>query len=412
MKTLAWIIGLAALAVGLAIAVAYNPGHVLIVAAPYRVEVSLNFAILALLAAFLTGYFALRAIVRAIGLPAEVRAWRESRRAERGHGALLEALRAHFEGRHAQAEQRALAAAEAGVAPGLAAVLAARAAHELRAFERRDAHLARAAELGPDERSTQRMAAAEALAAERRYAEALAALEDLPEERPGAALRLELRCRQQLGHREQAIALLDQPGLREALPPAEFEQTRRRLYCELLRERGADPARLDELWRRIPADLRSDYAVAGTAAQCYTALGACARAHEVLEQALEAQWDSALVSQYADCPAAEPARRLERAEAWLERHPQDAALLLTLGRLCAQARLWGKAQSYLEASLALEATHAAHYALAEVHEAIGNAELARRHYRASLDHALATLRETTGGRRRVAASGVHTRPGG
>lgn len=411
MKALAWIIGLAALAVGLAIAVAYNPGHVLIVAAPYRIEVSLNFAILALLAAFMTGYFAVRAIARAIGLPAEVRAWRESQRADRGHGALLEALRSFLEGRHAQAEQRALAAAEAGQAPGLAGALAARAAHELRAFERRDAHLARAGEVGPEERTAQRMVAAEGLAAERRYAEALTALEGL-EGRPAAALRIELRCRQQLGHWEQAIALLDEPGLGDVLPAAEFEQTRRRLYCELLRERGADPARLDELWRKIPAELRSDYAVAGTAAQCYTALGACARAHEVLERALEAEWDSALVSQYADCPAAEPAPQLERAEAWLQRHPQDAALLLTLGRLCAQARLWGKAQSYLEASLGLEPTHAAHHALAEVHEGIGNAELARRHYRASLDHALATLRETTGGRRRVAASGVHARHGG
>ena len=38
---------------------------------------------------------------------------------------------------------------------------------------------------------------------------------------------------------------------------------------------------------------------------------------------------------------------------WLERHAEDAALLLTAARLCMVAELWGKARSYLESSLAI-----------------------------------------------------------
>ena len=34
--------------------------------------------------------------------------------------------------------------------------------------------------------------------------------------------------------------------------------------------------------------------------------------------------------------------------------PQDPALLLTLGRLCLQNQLWGKARDYFETSLKLE----------------------------------------------------------
>ena len=93
--------------------------------------------------------------------------------------------------------------------------------------------------------------------------------------------------------------------------------------------------------------------------------------------------------------------RIERAEAWLKQHPGDAALLLTLGRLCAGRSLWGKAQSYLEASLAIEPTFSGHLAAGRLQESLGNAEAARRHYRESLELALAQLKQVTGGRRRV-----------
>ena len=65
-----------------------------------------------------------------------------------------------------------------------------------------------------------------------------------------------------------------------------------------------------------------------------------------------------------DLGTRERRRRIERAESWLKQHPGDAALLLTLGRLCADRALWGKAQSYLDASLAIEPTYSAHLAAA------------------------------------------------
>jgi HemY protein len=50
-----------------------------------------------------------------------------------------------------------------------------------------------------------------------------------------------------------------------------------------------------------------------------------------------------------------------------------------------QRELWGKAQSYLEASLATRPTQAAHVALAQLFERIGRTEEAGRHFRASAD---------------------------
>jgi len=50
-----------------------------------------------------------------------------------------------------------------------------------------------------------------------------------------------------------------------------------------------------------------------------------------------------------------------------------------------QRELWGKAQSYLEASLATQPTQAAHVALARLFERIGRTEEANRHFRATAD---------------------------
>jgi HemY protein len=87
---------------------------------------------------------------------------------------------------------------------------------------------------------------------------------------------------------------------------------------------------------------------------------------------------------YSDCASANVMPLIERAETWLRDHPRDATLLLTLGKLCTQQALWGKAQSYLEASLALEPSQAAHVALAQLLEKIGKQDEALKHYRDSL----------------------------
>ncbi len=77
-------------------------------------------------------------------------------------------------------------------------------------------------------------------------------------------------------------------------------------------------------------------------------------------------------------------KQIERAENWLKEHPRDPHLLLALGRLCTRQALWGKAQSYIEASLSLETTRAAHLALAFLMEKMNKTDEACEHYRKSL----------------------------
>ena len=83
-------------------------------------------------------------------------------------------------------------------------------------------------------------------------------------------------------------------------------------------------------------------------------LGAEDEAQTLLQNALKQSYDVALVRLYGLLHGRDAGRQLQVAEGWLKQHPQDASLLLTLGRLCMHNQLWGKARTYLESSLSVQ----------------------------------------------------------
>ena len=110
---------------------------------------------------------------------------------------------------------------------------------------------------------------------------------------------------------------------------------------------------------------------------------------DILENALDAEWVPQLVALYGELPRAlaeeerirEARARIERGQRWLLERNRDAQLLAALGRRCAHAELWGKARSFLEASLSFEESRAARIELARLAERLGEAEEAQRHFR-------------------------------
>ena len=398
MKALLWVIAVIAIAVGLvAAAVHTRAGYVQIVVPPYRIELSLVLVLVGLVTVFALAYLGTRLAVAMIAMPGQVRTYRQARRTRRAHEALSVALHAYFSGRYARAEKAAASAVALGEQPGLAAVLAARAAHELRAPERRDEYLAQAAQHLPEGDMMKTITAVEFLLKDRRAADALAVLQTQPQKHT-AALRLELQALQQTRDWGQSLAVIDQLEKRKVYDAALAGELRRTAQAQHLARQAGDQAALDEAWRKVPDALRRDSRVARAAAEGYIALRCGERAAELIERALDQNWDSALVACYADC-ANDPdapalrVRQIERAERWLSAHPQDSALLLMLGRLCAGQSLWGKARNYLDASLSVEPTVQAHLALAHLHEQLNESDAAHRHYRASLDLALARRSE-------------------
>ena len=395
-----WILALLAVAVGVTLLARYSNGYVLVLSPPWRVEFSLNFLLVALAAAFAVCYTLVRTLSATVRLPRQVRQYRAARRRERGRSALMEALREYFAGRFGRAEKAAATALECGENTRLAAVLAARAAHRLRGWDRRDAYLERARADDEESAMPGAITEIELLVEQHHYDEALERLKALPH-RHTAALRLELKAQQRTHNWDRVIVLAAELEKRGVFDAEQAGQIRRFAIAEGLKRKGLDAHALGEVWRKVAQKDRVNHRVAHAAAQCFAAAGECARAHRIIEDAVAAEWDADLVRLYADCDGGDTVARIERAEKWLKAHPQDAALLLALGRLCGQAELWGKAQSYVDASIAIEGTYTAHLEAAKLAEQRDDAEGAQRHYRQSLDLALAQLKSATGGRRRI-----------
>ena len=397
MKALLWIIAAIAIAVGLvAGAVRSSAAYVQFVLPPYRIELSLVLVMVLLAALFALAYMGVRLASAMAAMPRQVREYREARRSRKAHEALTEALHEFFSGRYARAEKAAASAMAFGEQPGLAAMLAARAAHELRAPQRRDAYLAQGAAHLPGGDLLKVITEAELLLSDRLAADALVVLQALPQKHT-AGLRLELKALQLTKEWEKSLAVIDQLEKRKVYEAAQAGELRRSALSEHLKRRATDSVTLEDAWRKVPEVLRRDPRVARAAAEGFITLKAGERAAELIEHTLDQNWDSELAARYGDCAdCADSAgnagpRQIERAERWLAAHPGDALLLLTLGRLCAREKLWGKARNYLDASISVEPTYQAHLACAQLHEHLGDGAAAQTHYRESLALALARL---------------------
>ena len=397
MKVAFWLLSLFFFAVAVTLGAKYNSGYVLVVSPPYRIELSLNLLVAVLLVVLFIAYFVLRLIVIASRLPAEVRDFRARQRREKAHAAMIDGLKAFFEGRYAKAEHACAAALEMEQSSEMAAIsatVAARSAHELRRYSHRDEFIDKAESTAPNEITLRLMTHAELLLDEHRPGEALnllGALRTTATRQHTAALRLELKAQQLSRDWVAVLDLLRQLERRSALDTNLIRQWRRHAHLEGFKSRTHEPQALKEYWQSISPSDKKDSKLAAAAARAFAALGDCVTAHQIIEQSLDAQWDSELVELYGECVENDTVRQIERAEAWLKFHPNDASLLLALGKLCAHCKLWGKAQNYLEASLSVEQSHTAHLALARLYEKIGRPEPAKDHYDKGLELALRRL---------------------
>lgn len=395
MRTLFWIIGLFALAVALTLGAQLNAGNVLVYIDPWRIKMSRNTFFVLLMVLMALMYFLVWLGAAFLGLPEKVRRYREHRRLEYLLEREREARLAFDEGRYQRAERLASEAAEASrndQAFAANLLLAARSAHFYRDFARQDECFALLRKrLGGMHLATA-MTMAELFLDERRYQDAGLALEEARALSPKltAAQRMELRLRQREENHDAVLRLVEQLHKGDALDDDQAQRVRTHAYLGKLRQQVFSAPELREWWRRMPeADAKQDFLVRAVAEQ-FVALEEPELARDILEKALQQEWSSNLAQSYGSLGLTGAAllAQIAKAEDWLRQQPGDHNLLLSLGRLCRAASLWGKAQNYLEASLAVQPSVIAHAELGELCEQLDRTQDANRHYRQGLALAL------------------------
>ena len=344
----------------LGMAVAEDPGYLLIAWRNMSVETSIWVGLAFLLALWLLVGL-LRAVVRLINASSRrVNPWSRHNRARRANQVTTRGLLEFAEGHWANSLRLLRRSAPHADQPLINYLAAARAAHEIEDYRESDNLLREAYETTPQADVAIAVTQAQLQIARGQLEQALATLTRLRKEHPKHlyALKLMGQLYLRLEDWEQLEQLL--PELRRHRLHSETDQLEleRRVYTALLTQAGqrtdgqtaGNP--VSSVWEHLPKSLKQDAALLETYCLQLRASGAEVHAEKVLREALGQFYNDRLVHIYGLVRGADPARQLSTAERWLADHSHDATLLLALGRLALRNHLWGKAREYLEGSFA------------------------------------------------------------
>lgn len=375
MKGLIWIIVLFAVAVGLVLAAQAYSGHVYIVIDQTQTlaTMSLHFFVGATLVLVALIYVLFRLFDGVVAVPGRLGRFGRKRREHQAAEALNQAGLAYFEGKFQQAEKQAakvLANAQAGERRILAVMLAAHSADQAGDVAKCETYLQQWALLPQKNQLARYLMLAESALTRQDYPAAQAALADAAAINPKLTRLVRLQLRQAF-EQDQPLEVLDKVAKLEkaaALNAAEAQQYREWAYRELMAA-APDYAAFKACLKRIPTDVQEAEFCEPIAAKL-VALAQYPRAVKWVQQHYPRTRDACLLphmmeaARYLD--AREQQKIMDVVESWREAESDNPQLLLNLGQMAYTQKLWGKAQSYLEASIAAGAPHQARLLLAKV----------------------------------------------
>ena len=385
---IAWLVLVAAaLAVGglLAAAMLHDPGYVLIAYGGATVETSVWLALGVLVLAWLAVAIIRSAIRRSRSGGARLQGWMRRRRNAGASARSLQGTMLLAEGRWQDAQRALQEAAEArrgrdATGEHAESVLAdylgaARAASAGGRAEQRDTLLDDAKLAVPEAAFAIDLVRAELQQEGGQWQGSIATLDGLRRQAPRHPLVLE---RLFEAHR----AMQDWAAVAElapALPDSGLDGVEAAVWrARLSSSRQSDDAAVHvrNTWAAMPKRLREDESLLLDFAE----LAAPADAEAALRRGLQHAWRPSWVRRYGAL-AANPAKQQETAEGWLVDHPDDADLLLALGRLARAADRADQAGDYLARALSIRRDAETLVELAELAADRGDSIAANGYYR-------------------------------
>jgi len=366
----------------------HDPGRVAINSYGYLVDMSLPVAVLLVI-----GIYGLaKLLMRIVNIGTRNAADRTSRQRQRSYDELNRGLIQLSAGNWTEAEQILTRSAYGATVPLVHYLAAARAAELQGALARRDEWLAKALDVAPTERAAIHVTQAEMLMRHNQTNAALATLEQLDASghQNARGLMLLARIYRQQGNWQQLKAM--EPRLRSTtgIPASAIDEVLAQVHLDMLKAASAakDLPQLTKLWRDIPKSMSDRPDVVVAYARSAMACNAHALAERELRELLKSQWDEAAILAYGDVEIEQPLTLLQHLEKWLNERPQDPILLFTCARCCIRNELYGKARSYLEASLSIKPRLETYQMLTQLLELMGERQAAFKLLNDALTHAV------------------------
>ena len=391
MKALIWLVVLFAGAAAVAVLTHSYPGNVFIIIGDELRRVSLNTFILTTVVFVVVLYLLLSLLGRVVSIPGGMRRYGKRRRSAKVADALNEAGQAFFEGRFQKAQteaEKVLKNKECGDAAPLALMLAAYSAEQTNDDTAKQGYLQRLAALPESMQLSRYLLEAESALERYDYEAAQTSIDAARKLNPGLTRLLQLELRMAVDQKDamKVLRLTEQLAKAGALSATELQQYQWVAYRQLLAQ-CHDAKALKACLKRIPeADQKGGLSV--EIAERFQQLGLYAQAAKWAKANYPLKRDVALLNVLFESSAnlsdKEQQQAFEAADGWLKTYREDTDLLLALGEAAYQRQLWGKAQSYLEASLSQQPSIQAHLALAKVFKATEQKALAEQHQAAAL----------------------------
>lgn len=351
----------------------------------WTVETSLAMLLLIVLVLFTAVYLLIRFMARVFDTPTRLQGWRRRRKTRRAGQSLTRGLLQLAEGEWEKSEHSLVQYAEQSETPLLNYLVAAKAAQCQGAHDRRDTYIRLAHQHMPSADVAVSLTQAELQLADEQLEMALATLIHLRAIAPRHryVLRLVAQLYERLGDWDKLLELLPQLRKYNVLDDEQLAQLEIKAHVAL-QDQAAGKGTLEQAWRQLPKSLKQDQRLLLNYATHLHRLKQDTIAEPLLRSWLEKGWDQQLVLLYGLLNGEDLTRQLKCAEALLQQQPLDPVLLLTLGRLSLKDKLWGKAKSYLEASIDASGPVEAYQELGHLLEAMGEPDKALAAYRAGI----------------------------
>lgn len=379
-----------------------DPGYMLIAVGGWTVETTVALSAVIIVLVFVTLYYSIRATRRVLSVPESVRQWRKQRHEQQAIKSLTRGLIDLAEGHWAAAEKKVLKYLPAnddrypakgsttrdsisGEATLLNYLAAARAAQAQGADQRRDHYLRLAHENNPAADIAVGLTQAELQLKQNQLEQALATLRHLQQLAPKQPQVLQALAElyKRLGDWEHVLEIAPLLRRYKVMPADAITELSEQAYLMLLQAAKTFPE-LTEVWGRILEPYRESETILANYVARLLKMGESNLAEPLLRHALHRQISEPLLRLYGKIEGAEPARQLALVEALLTNHARNAVVLLTAGRLSLRNKLWGKARSYLEASVNAQPNAEAYNELGNLLERMGESMGAAECFRAGL----------------------------